>query len=55
MAINDKDYFARIASRITGTPANQIKVISYEIDSDGRFSGLIEIDGNRERIHEYSC
>ena len=47
-------YFLLFAERLTGTPKEQIKVIEMEIDQDtGLLSGLIEIDGYTEYIHEY--
>ena len=46
-------YFLSVAANLTGTPKEQIKIINFEIDTDGLFSGLIEINGNREYIHEY--
>lgn len=46
--------FLLFAEHLTGTPKEQIKVIEMEIDQDtGLFSGLIEIDGYTEYIHEY--
>ena len=49
----EKKYFLQLAEQLTGTPKEQIKVISMEQDNDGYYSGTIEIDGNREYIHEY--
>jgi len=46
-------HFLSFAERLTGTPKDQIKVISFSMDDNGLFSGTIEIDGNREYIHEY--
>jgi len=46
-------HFLLFAEQFTGTPKEQIKVISFQMDKDGLFSGVIEIDGNTERIHEY--
>ena len=48
-----KKAFLLFASRLTGTPVDEISVVSYSMDSDGLFSGTVEIDGNREFIHEY--
>lgn len=46
--------FLQFASQLTGTPIKQIKAINFKTDENGLFTGLIEIDGNREYIHEYS-
>lgn len=46
-------YFLILSERTTGISRKKIKVISFEIDEKGLFSGLIEVDGNREFIHEY--
>ena len=46
-------YFLLMAEKLTGTPKEQIKIIGFEMDEDGLYSGLIEINGNREYIHEY--
>lgn len=48
-------YFLMFAERLTGTPKEQITVIEWSTDENGLCSGLIEIDGNREYIHEYTC
>jgi len=46
-------YFLLFAEQLTGTKRENIKIISYEMDNNGLFNGVIEIDGNREYIHEY--
>jgi len=46
-------YFLLMAEKLTGTPKEQIKVINFTVDKDGLYGGTIEIDGNREYIHEY--
>lgn len=46
-------YFLQFAEQLTGIPKNQIKVISCNTDSNGLMHGTIEIDGNKEHIHEY--
>jgi hypothetical protein len=52
--MNKTKYFLQLAERLTGTPKEQIKVIEMETDQDtGLLSGLIEIDGYTEYIHEY--
>ncbi|MGB4627243.1 MAG: hypothetical protein WBI36_05510 [Erysipelotrichaceae bacterium] len=48
-------YFLKFASYLTGEAVEQIRVINYSIDEDGLYSGTIEVNGNREYIHEYSC
>jgi hypothetical protein len=48
-------HFLKFASHLTDTPVEQIKVINYSIDENGLYSGTIEINGNREYIHEYLC
>jgi hypothetical protein len=48
-------HFLKFASHLTDTPIEQIKVINYFIDENGFYIGIIEINGNREYIHEYSC
>lgn len=46
--------FLLFAENLTGTPKEQIKVIEFQVEqSTGLFSGLIEIDGYTEYIHEY--
>lgn len=45
--------FLKFAEYITGTKKEKIKVIWFEQNQDGLFGGTIEIDGNREYIHEY--
>lgn len=45
--------FLLFASRLTEEKMENIKVISFEQDKNGLFSGTIEIDGNKEYIHEY--
>lgn len=49
----NQKYFLQFAEQLTGTPKEQIKVIEFSKDNNGRYSGLIEIEGNREYIHEY--
>lgn len=45
--------FLLIAEYLTGTPKERIQIIDYEMDANtGLMSGTIEIDGNREFIHE---
>ena len=51
-AIHEK-HFISFAAQLTDTPKEQIKVISMSTDKDGLYSGTIEINGNREYIHEY--
>lgn len=46
-------YFLLFAEGLTGRPKEQIKIINFEIDPKGLCSGIIEIDGIREYIHEY--
>lgn len=48
-------HFLSFAERLTATPKENINVIEFEIDKNGLYSGLIEIDGNREYIHEGTC
>lgn len=48
-------YFLSFAENLTGTPKEQIKVIDFEHNQDGLYSGIIEIDGIKEYIHEYIC
>lgn len=48
--MNKIKYFLLFAERLTGTPKEQIKVIDQDT---GLLSGLIEIDGYTEYIHEY--
>jgi hypothetical protein len=50
---DDEITFLQFAARLTGALVDQITVISFGADGNGLFSGLIEIDGNREYIHEY--
>lgn len=47
-------YFLSVAENLTGTPKEQIKIIDFKVDKDGLMHGTIEIDGNREYIHEYN-
>jgi hypothetical protein len=49
----NKKYFLLVAEKLTGTPKEQIKVINFTVDKDGLYGGTIEIDGNREYIHEH--
>jgi hypothetical protein len=51
--MNKEKQFLLFAEHITGTPKEHIKIISYSMDNNGLLSGTIEIDGNREYIHEY--
>jgi len=46
-------HFLLIAESLTGTPKAEINVVSFEQDENGLYSGVVEIDGNREHIHEY--
>ena len=46
-------HFLLIAEGLTGTPKEEINVVSFDQDENGLYSGVVEIDGNRERIHEY--
>ena len=46
-------YFLLVAQQLTGEKKENIKVISFEQDKNGLFSGTIEVNGNREYIHEY--
>ena len=46
-------YFLSVAENLTGVSKEQIKIIRFEVDESGLFSGLIEINGIREYIHEY--
>ena len=46
-------YFLLMAENLTGVAKEQIKIIDFKTDEDGLYSGLIEINGNREYIHEY--
>lgn len=45
--------FLKFAEGLTGTKKENIRVIWFEENQDGLFHGSIEIDGNREYIHEY--
>lgn len=47
--------FLLFASSLTGEAIENIKVISFKEDSDGLFSGTVEINGHTEHIHEYHC
>ena len=49
----NKKYFLQFAEQLTGTPKEQIKVINCNTDSNGLMYGTIEINGNKEYIHEY--
>jgi hypothetical protein len=49
------NYFLRFASHLTNTPTEEIKVINYTIDENGFYNGIIEINGHKEFIHEYTC
>ena len=46
-------YFLSVAENLTGVSKERIKIIDFETDKDGLIHGTIEIDGNREYIHEY--
>ena len=48
-------YFLLFAESLTGVKKDKIKIINFEIDKNGLYNGTIEIDGNREYIHEYTC
>ena len=50
-----RKHFLLAAEHLTGTSREDIKVICFEAGAAGRFSGTIEINGNREFIHEYHC
>jgi len=45
--------FLKFAEGLTGTKKENIKIIDFKQDQDGLFDGTIEINGNREYIHEY--
>ena len=49
----NQEYFLQFAEQLTGTPKEQIKVINCSTDNNGLMYGTIEIDGNREYIHEH--
>jgi hypothetical protein len=51
--MSDRTYFLLFAEQITGTSRFDIRVIDFSKDKNGLFSGTIEINGNREYIHEY--
>ncbi len=51
--MNKEKQFLLFAEHLTGTKKEHIKIVSFDEDKDGLFSGTIEIDGNREYIHEY--
>lgn len=50
-----KNQFLLMAEHLTGTPAKDIKIISFVEDEEGRMSGTIKINGHREYIHDYRC
>lgn len=45
--------FLLMAEDITGIDKEHIKVIECDKDSNGLLSGVVEISGVRERLHEY--
>ncbi len=53
MKMGKKQQFLLMAQHLTGTPKENIKIIWFEEDEEGRLSGTVEIDGYREYIHEY--
>jgi len=50
-----RKHFLLMAEHLTGARREAIKIICFEMDVAGRFSGAIEIDGDREYIHDRHC
>jgi hypothetical protein len=48
-----RKYFLFMAEKLIGIPKEQIKVVYFTVNKDGLYSGIIEVDGSREYIHEF--